>query len=804
MRTSIKHARTTWLGVTLKASLSFVLLFASFSPSILQAESVQLYGSRWNVVSTKPDIVTGSALDLSFLNNGPAGHLGFVKIDVNGNYYFEKAPENKVKFYGANLNWNMYYGSDSDIDKTVDRIAKMGYNVVRIHSQDTMAEWSGDGLFKKPRSSDIELNDVRLERFDYMLAKLKEKGIYISIDLFHLFDFDEIPGLGDYAEGQNSKYLLPLLPEAYSIWEQMTSLLLNHVNPYTGLALKDDPILVHISPWNEGLLPNLSFPANKPLLREYLLSDFNRYLRSKGASPIHAFPDSFWSVSGSLKSHLMQYYSDKTLDVYTRMKTYLKNQLGVKAVIGGLNYINSPYVNLWRDQVAEVFETHMFYQFTDTKVPSGIQYNPGRMRRLSEAFSITDWAEKWAGDSPFVMYYPSLALKQSYNKPLALTEFHDTFPGKGRDETSYFVGAIGAFQNWDMLNRFGLGISEQDGVNDIPLGGRGSFSIFGDPLAIISEYVGSLFFRTGYIRGSKPQFVIVRDRGYTESDERATSEEAHVSQLHYLPHLFNVATVYADKPGEPFALYKITDNLTRYQIARGEIPPSNKIELLPDMTLEEVARTCIMALEDSPTKQNMLDHLEKGELLSATGELLLNLNNNSFRVDTEKVAALAGAMNTQTYSYEKSGIKAEFTSPTGTFLAASLDNRALNQSNRVLLLYTTDTASETERYEPSGNGLMIYYPGTLPTIIREEEGVIRMRIDRAPERYNAYKLDFNGNRVSEIPLGHEDGELVMPIRTDIGFAFELTYTPINSLEKSEFSCSEIAIENKLQNVSCSR
>ena len=72
----------------------------------------------WNAIDTDPYIEPGSALDLSSMNHAPAGKYGFVRIDRDGELYFEKLPGKTVRFYGTNNNWHMNTPTREDAMKS--------------------------------------------------------------------------------------------------------------------------------------------------------------------------------------------------------------------------------------------------------------------------------------------------------------------------------------------------------------------------------------------------------------------------------------------------------------------------------------------------------------------------------------------------------------------------------------------------------------------------------------------------------------------------------------------------------------
>jgi chitodextrinase len=750
--------------------LIFSFMFCVVMPQNADA-AVSYKGGTFNAIDTSPIPVAGSALDLSYLNDAPAGKYGSVRINADGNFYFEDQPNKAIKFYGANINWNQWHGTNAQIDGLVDRVSRMGYNIVRIHSQDAMEDWSM-GIFKKPTSTSIEFDTVKLERLDYFISKLKEKGIYIVTDLFHMFDLRSVPGCSQYldasGDSQNSKYLLPFVPAAYDIWKQAASMWLNHVNQYTGVALKDDPMLVQVSPWNEQLSVNMGTWNTNEAFRTYLLNSYNSFLTSIGQAQVAVFPESFWATSGTARSNLMQFLTKKNFEVFNNMKAYIKNTIGSDAIIGGLNYIDNDYINYWRSELAESTETHLYYQFGGENIDGGCTWNPGQSSYpLSQVFNITgQWVPSYEGQTQYLNYYPHLSLYEEYGKPYTLTEWHDSMPGVGREEAGLFVGAVAAFQDWDDLNRFVLGVGENDAVADLYLGAGGPFSIVSDPLAIMSEYAGNLLFRTGNIASGTTKFAIILDKDYCKTNSVASGDSPYNVNMEYLPHLFNIATVYADKDTD-WALYNV-EGVSASDIKSGNIPASKKINITTAMTFKQVAQACIDSLSNSSLKNSMTTYLNQNVLMSDTQEMYFNVANSVLKIDADKIVGISGTMNNALYSFQNASVQCG--GARGSFFAASLDNKNLEESNRILLSYMTDVAGTGESIV-DGN----YNYGSLHTLARQETGTFKLTTALTPGNYKAYRLTLNGVRIEEIPVNVNGNVISIDVSTVKGLNFELVY-----------------------------
>lgn len=195
----------------------------------------------WIASDNNKDVTAGSAMDMTQLGllDAPAGKYGWLR-NVDGHFEFENRPGKPVRFYGNNLCSSANYPSHELADAFIERAARMGYNTLRIHHHDT-------GFHEKS------------EKLDYMLYKAVQKGIYITTDMY-VSRKVRYSDVGLEGEGEMSISLFKLLvacyEPAFQNWCAFASEFMNHVNPYTGRAYKDEPALCLISLVNEPLLKN--------------------------------------------------------------------------------------------------------------------------------------------------------------------------------------------------------------------------------------------------------------------------------------------------------------------------------------------------------------------------------------------------------------------------------------------------------------------------------------------------------------------------------------------------------------------
>ncbi|OGV75760.1 MAG: hypothetical protein A3K19_02995 [Lentisphaerae bacterium RIFOXYB12_FULL_65_16] len=99
------------------------------APIILEA------GPDWVPLDYSPDIEPGSALDFSSMGllDAPAGKYGRVLARPDGSFAFEQAPDTPRRFYGVNFCFSALYIDHEQADVLADRLARIGYNTVRVH-----------------------------------------------------------------------------------------------------------------------------------------------------------------------------------------------------------------------------------------------------------------------------------------------------------------------------------------------------------------------------------------------------------------------------------------------------------------------------------------------------------------------------------------------------------------------------------------------------------------------------------------------------------------------------------------------
>lgn len=185
----------------------------------------------------------------------PSSSPELVFLDPKGTVRWTK-DRREVRLFGANyclptaLDYRAAKAVGADmkglIRQDMTHFARMGWDALRFSF---WGDWE---------SSDAEGNLVandRLDLLDYTLAEAKKRGIYFLLSPIVTYDA-RWPEMKEYpeAKGFSRKYdrgNLGTDPDALKAQTNYLRQILNHVNPYTGVALKDEPTILFVEMINE-------------------------------------------------------------------------------------------------------------------------------------------------------------------------------------------------------------------------------------------------------------------------------------------------------------------------------------------------------------------------------------------------------------------------------------------------------------------------------------------------------------------------------------------------------------------------
>ncbi len=365
-----------------------------------------------------------SPVDLSFLNDKPAGKHGFIQAKGDELVFEDGTP---ARFWSGNIAAGPIFGEKDQIEQQARRIAQLGYNMMRFHHHDSTS-WVGRTVIDKTKPDSQHMDAEVLERLDYWIKCLKDNGVYVWLDLHVGREFktaDNIPGFDSdmndggkgAGEGKGFCYYNERIEQ---LMQEFNQRYLTHVNSYTGLAYKDDPAIMGLLITNEndltGHFGNSTLPdKNNPYHNKIFEAAVTEFAQAKGLDRQATWQT--W-VPGPSKLYL----ADREHAWNVRMLAHLES-LGVKVPVattqmwGGMAMFGLPALT-----ASGIIDVHSY----------------GGAEALSANPRFKDNYIHYANTG------------QAYGKPMAISEWNVPYPREDRFTAPLYVASIGALQGWDV------------------------------------------------------------------------------------------------------------------------------------------------------------------------------------------------------------------------------------------------------------------------------------------------------------------------------------------------------------------
>lgn len=417
-----------------------------------------------------------SAVDLSFLNanHKPAGRHGFIEAIGEDLQFANGEP---ARFWGTNLQaYALFMTDDFNIQQQAKRIAKLGFNLVRIHHHDS--QWVTPNIFKNPAANTLTLNELALKKLDWWIKCLKEEGIYIWLDLQVERAYtagDGIPLFQEVAKNQPFHHLKGFNYFNVAIQQRMiefNSHYLAHINPFTKLAYQDDPAIVGVTLTNENDVTHhfgnaLQADKQVPQHHQLFLHDVATTGRRLALDPNAAWQS--WTF-GDAKIYLndVEHRFNQTLITPLR-KAGLKNLIVTTNSWGGMSLAGLPSLT-----DGDVVDVHNYGRANE------VQFNP-RYRGGMLA---------WIGAA------------QVTGKPLVVSEWNlEKFPVADRQIVPTWLAAIASLQGWDGMMLYGY---SQSALNTSHEGSN--YSSYNDPSLIAMMPAAALLYRQQHLAAAQHHY----------------------------------------------------------------------------------------------------------------------------------------------------------------------------------------------------------------------------------------------------------------------------------------------------------
>jgi hypothetical protein len=461
-----------------------------------------------------PDTYSDKAIfDLRSLNETVAGESGFIGLSKDGSD-FVKGDGTAIRFWAVN-SYTFSKGQQALADNA-RFLAKRGVNIVRWHGQ----------ICSKDKDSQI--NDIdtkaREELWQYVAA-MKKEGIYMTLSPYYAMPAKTQPKWGVPYEGSDMHAMLffnPKLQLAYKSWLRA---IFEPTNPYTGIALKDDPAVAIIQLQNEDSLLFWTVANLKGKDLDLLCSQYAQWLVKKYGSVNRASAAwdntkvegdnldggivrfcHIWEMTQPQKENSgreqrladqTQFWTETMYRFNIEMSRFLREEIGAKQLINPSNWKSADSVKL---NDAER------YSYTANEVMAvNSYYNGGQHMGANSGWAIVN-GDRFTNIS--VLLDPRsmpLNIKQVANHPMLITESSWVPPLGYQSEGPFLVSVFQSLCGIDGFYWFAMGESQWRQ----PASANGYLPSIGKWVINTPQLMGNfpaaaLMYRKGYIKRAKP------------------------------------------------------------------------------------------------------------------------------------------------------------------------------------------------------------------------------------------------------------------------------------------------------------
>lgn len=664
-----------------------LLLFTAAAGPYVTTEGDDWRKIRFDVTK----IGEGSILDFSRALNHhrPAGKYGFLK--VNGDHFeFEKLPGVKQRFFGVNLSEVSNIPSKEDAPLLAESIARAGYNSVRLHHYD-------DYIVKKDGVSTTELDPEKIDRMDYLIKQLKDRGIYVTIDLYcsRRVSDKEIPEIHHPVLPWNYKNAVYLLDSAKRNFLPFVRNLMTHKNPYTGLTYAEDPVFCFISVINENRFAEWN-PKNDGGLGWKWEQLYVEWCKKNGV-PAAKRPEL------AMRQRFIQ---DFEREYFREMRAALR-AMGIRAPLTDQNNGGEPILSLTRRN----------YDYTDVHCYVGHPEFPNNDWRLPSTCKQKSWVEIF----PEEKYWAKVFASRIYGRPYTVTELKWCKPLKARGEGGAIMGAVASLQDWDAMYTFQWSWGGKEYMREA---WGGFFDLYGDPITYLSDRMIHLLFLRGDIAASEIRTTLLLPEDAAKLPPETRTLPPLCGAIGMVTRIGNALAVPAG---------------SAYSWRFGS--PESEQQL-------------VKKLESAPVGAKGLFDPKNRHFISSTGEIELLGKANGFKVVTPRSEALVFV---DANRLDGGVLCVENRTPYSTFFASAMDGRDLRDSGRILFFHLNNAVHTGMTFGDESMERLESY-GNIPHLVRRAVGDVTLKLGKGGTP-KVYAVNLRGERIGEVKSAFGDGVL---------------------------------------------
>jgi hypothetical protein len=593
---------------------------------------------------------------------------------------------------------------------------------------------------------------AKLDQLDYLLAALKNRGIYVTTDLFvsRPVRAAEIwPGAEGDVGMDNFKALCLVNDMALENWKAFTRNLLAHRNPYTGMTWAEDPAVGWLSMINEGN-PGNRFGEMPERVEADWRAAWNRWLaktyatragvarawgRDPGGDPREGTVPFFKNTySDSPRGRDFAVFCAETeRAMFVKMRDFLREEIGTKALLTNMN--------AWTNRLAyQVARTE--YDYVDDHFyvdhPEWIE----RPWQLPSRCPNTSPVAGGAGGGR------SRAFTRLLDKPFTISEYNYSGPGRFRGVGGIITGAMGALQGWGAIWRFTYAHSREAMFTPSP---ANYFDMVTDPLNQAAERASVCLYLRGDMKPARRTVAVAATP--KELMEIRRRNHPLAPGWHALALVSRVGTFIAPKPGE------VPADLT---LALGWGAPKDSWRGGETLEVDPYAAGAGGKILKAMRRKGWLEgnrtDLGRNIIESETGEFLIDAPRDVMVLDTPKTA---GCYAPEGETVEAGPVRVTITKQDATVWVSSVDGRPIAESRRLIITHLTDLQNSGARFGERARQTLHEWGG-MPHLVRAGAATVTIRLAGA-SRAKVHGLSTSGRRTGEVEATVRAGELVVPL-----------------------------------------
>jgi len=462
-----------------KSVTNYQATFSAPNNFPLRATNSELYGDKDIENWFEIEAPFYTPVDLSYLNDMPAGKHGFLKADGE-TLLFEDG--SKEKFWGTNISAGALFSTPYiDVAGHARRIAALGFNLVRFTHHDSF--WVEPNMFGKDAQTSNEISEDYMRIIDKWVAELNKQGVYIWFDFHHeryltenddIYGFDEIEKKSPNIKGEAS--LKGYSYFNFSIQNTMQALnkqLITRVNKETKERYADNKGIVFLLLTNENDITNhfgnQLLPAQNVPKHTQLYLDLAKVYADKHDLSYEGVWRSW--VPGPSKLFL----NDAEYNFNEKLLSSLREDDPNHLVITTNTWGNNPLFSLPALTGGDLIDVHSYGKL------GALEVDPNK--------------------SPNYIHW--IASAQVANLPLSVSEWNvGTFPGPDRHHSPLYVSAAASHQGWDAIMQFNYAarVPSRNGSSN-------QFEMYRDPAMLGTMSAAALMYRGGHLKEAEKTYA---------------------------------------------------------------------------------------------------------------------------------------------------------------------------------------------------------------------------------------------------------------------------------------------------------